>query len=141
MSGYLKTVIAVVMFVSLISAILPKENAGKYVTFVSGLIVTAVLISPVFKIFESTNFLFSDINTKELKLGEVNYIMEEFEKNLAEKIQNELNSDTEVTVYAKTDKNGEITGIDKVEIYPYSENDAEKISELLSIEKNRVVEK
>ena len=81
MSGYLRTVIAVVMFVSMISAIIPKENATKYVTFVSGLIVTAVLISPVFKIFENTDFSFSDINTKELKLSEVNYIMEEFEKN------------------------------------------------------------
>lgn len=140
MSGYFKTVIAAVMFVSLVGAVLPKENAGKYVAFVSGLIVTAILISPVFKILDSVNFSLNDVNTKELKLGEVNYIMEEFEKNLAEKVEQELNDETKVTVYAKTDKNGEITGIEKVEIYPYSESAAQKVSELLDIEKNMVVE-
>lgn len=141
MSGYLKTVIAVVMFVSLVGAILPKENAGKYVTFVSGLIVTAVLISPAFKILDGFSFSADSLSTKELKLSEVNYIMEEFEKNLAEKIQKQLNDDTSVIVYAETDKNGEITGVEKVEIYPYSETSAQKIASLLQIDKNRVVEK
>lgn len=141
MSGYLKTVIAVVMFVSLMNGILPKENAGKYVSFVSGIIITIVLLSPVFNIFKDESFSLSGIETEILNTEGMNYLMEEFEKNLAQRIESELHEKTKVTVYSETDENGEITGIERVEISPYTENSANEISSLLNIDKSKVEEK
>ena len=141
MSEYLKTVIAVVMFVSLVGAILPKENAGKYVPFVSGLVITAVLLSPIFKIFKNDAFSLSEIRTENLNARGTNYIMEEFEKTLAQKIEDELSFNTEVTVYSETNKNGEITGIEKVEISPFSEYTKKQVAELLDIDESKVEEK
>ncbi len=141
MSGYLRTVIAVVMFVSLMNGILPKENAGKYVSFVSGLIITVVLLSPIFSIFKDESFSLSGIETEILNTEGTNYLMGEFEKNLAQRIESELSGKTKVTVYSETNENGEITGVEKVEISPYTEKIADEISNLLSIDKSKVEEK
>ena len=63
MADYLKMVIAAVICVSLICGILPREGAGKYAGFAAGLIVIAIVVSPLFKLSGSLNLQLSDIET------------------------------------------------------------------------------
>ena len=140
MSEYLKTIVSAIMLVSLICSILPKESGGKMVSFSVGLIIILLTVSPALKFVKSDIYKFSDIKTEELIIKPKDYIMDEFEKNLALKIKENLNSNTDVTVYGKTDREGNVAGVEKVKIYPYNEDVAEKISNLLEIEKAKVVE-
>ena len=140
MSEYLKTIVSAIMLVSLICSILPKESGGKMVSFSVGLIIILLTVSPTLKFVKSDIYKFSDIKTEELIVKPQGYLMDEFEKNLALKIKENLNSNTDVTVYGKTDREGNVAGVEKVKIYPYKEDVAEKISNLLEIEKAKVVE-
>ena len=140
MSEYLKTIVSAIMLVSLICSILPKESSGKMVSFSVGLIIILLTVSPALEFVKSDIYKFSDIKTEELIIKPKDYIMDEFEKNLALKIKENLNSNTEVTVYGKTDREGNVEGVEKVKIYPYNDDVAEKISNLLEIEKAKVVE-
>ena len=48
MTHYLKTIVTVVVGVSAIMVLLPKDGFSKYVNLLSGILVMAVVIMPVF---------------------------------------------------------------------------------------------
>ena len=131
MSEYLKTVVASVFAVGLISVLFPKDNFGKYTGILAGIIVMSILLLPLFNIGETLEF-----NTN-------SYIMDEFEKELSENIKQKLKNDTDidfsVTVYAE--KKDEIIEINQIEIAPYSKEYALIVSEYLGVDEGRIVQK
>lgn len=144
MADYLKMVIAAVICVSLICGILPREGAGKYAGFAAGLIVIAIVVSPLFKLSGSLNLQLSDIETQELSVKGASYLMDEFEKTLsvriAEKLKTETGRSFQVTVEGKTDETGEITGVARVGLSPYSADFAKIVAEYIDISQDKVVE-
>ena len=145
MADYLKMVIAAVICVSLVCGVLPKEGAGKYAGFAAGLIVIAIVVSPLFKLSGDWNLHLSDIQTEELAVKGEAYLMDEFEKTLAERIAEKLKTETgftfDVTVWGETDKDGNVAGITSVEIAPYSAQYAKTAADYIGIAQDRVVEK
>lgn len=144
MADYLKMVIAAVICVSLVCGILPREGAGKYAGFAAGLIVIAIVVSPLFKLSGTLNLQLSDIETQELSVKGASYLMDEFEKTLsvriAEKLKTETGRSFQVTVEGKTDETGEITGVTRVGLSPYSTDFAKIVAEYIDISQDKVVE-
>lgn len=144
MTGYLKMVIAAVICVSLICGVLPKEGAGKYAWFAAGLIIIAIVVSPLFQLAGEWNPGLSAVETQELELAGESYLMDEFEKTLAQRVKEKLLDDTgmdfEVTVFGKTDNEGNVAGIETVEIAPYSAQYARIVADYIGIAQDRVVE-
>ena len=144
MADYLKMVIAAVICVSLVCGILPREGAGKYAGFAAGLIVIAIVVSPLFKLSGTLNFQLSDIETQELSVKGASYLMDEFEKTLsvriAEKLKTETGRSFQVTVEGKTDETGESTGVARVGLSPYSADFAKIVAEYIDISQDKVVE-
>ncbi len=144
MADYLKMVIAAVICVSLVCGILPREGAGKYAGFAAGLIVIAIVVSPLFKLSGTLNLQLSDIETQELSVKGASYLMDEFEKTLsvriAEKLKTETGRSFQVTVEGKTDETGEITGVARVGLSPYSADFAKIVAEYIDISQDKVVE-
>ncbi len=142
MSEYLKTAVAAVLSVGLISALFPKDAISKYVGILSGIIVMAILVSPILHIGKKDIEL-QRLDVKTLELNTSSYIMDAFEKELAENITKKLKSETgidfSVIVYA--DKKDETIEIKQIEIAPYSKKYAMVISEYLGIAEGRIVEK
>ncbi|HBL81840.1 MAG TPA: hypothetical protein DD391_04470 [Clostridiales bacterium] len=144
MADYLKMVIAAVICVSLVCGILPRDGAGKYAGFAAGLIVIAIVVSPLFKLSGTLNLQLSDIETQELSVKGASYLMDEFEKTLsvriAEKLKTETGRSFQVTVEGKTDETGEITGVARVGLSPYSADFAKIVAEYIDISQDKVVE-
>lgn len=144
MADYLKMVIAAVICVSLVCGILPREGAGKYAGFAAGLIVIAIVVSPLFKLSGTLNLQLSDIETQELSVKGASYLMDKFEKTLsvriAEKLKTETGRSFQVTVEGKTDETGEITGVTRVGLSPYSADFAKIVAEYIDISQDKVVE-
>ena len=144
MADYLKMVIAAVICVSLVCGILPRDGAGKYAGFAAGLIVIAIVVSPLFKLSGTLNLQLSDIETQELPVKGASYLMDEFEKTLsvriAEKLKTETGRSFQVTVEGKTDETGEITGVARVGLSPYSADFAKIVAEYIDISQDKVVE-
>ena len=144
MADYLKMVIAAVICVSLFCGILPRDGAGKYAGFAAGLIVIAIVVSPLFKLSGTLNLQLSDIETQELSVKGASYLMDEFEKTLsvriAEKLKTETGRSFQVTVEGKTDETGEITGVARVGLSPYSADFAKIVAEYIDISQDKVVE-
>lgn len=144
MADYLKMVIAAVICVSLVCGILPREGAGKYAGFAAGLIVIAIVVSPLFKLSGTLNLQLSDIETQKLSVKGASYLMDEFEKTLsvciAEKLKTETGRSFQVTVEGKTDETGEITGVARVGLSPYSADFAKIVAEYIDISQDKVVE-
>lgn len=144
MADYLKMVIAAVICVSLVCGILPREGAGKYAGFAAGLIVIAIVVSPLFKLSGTLNLQLSDIETQKLSVKGASYLMDEFEKTLsvriAEKLKTETGRSFQVTVKGKTDETGEITGVARVGLSPYSADFAKIVAEYIDISQDKVVE-
>ena len=144
MADYLKMVIAAVICVSLVCGILPREGAGKYAGFAARLIVIAIVVSPLFKLSGTLNLQLSDIETQKLSVKGASYLMDEFEKTLsvriAEKLKTETGRSFQVTVEGKTDETGEITGVTRVGLSPYSADFAKIVAEYIDISQDKVVE-
>ncbi len=144
MADYLKMVIAAVICVSLVCGILPRDGAGKYAGFAAGLIVIAIVVSPLFKLSGTLNLQLSDIETQELSVKGASYLMGEFEQTLsvriAEKLKTETGRSFQVTVEGKTDETGEITGVARVGLSPYSADFAKIVAEYIDISQDKVVE-
>ncbi len=145
MADYLKTVIAAVICVSLICGVLPKEGAGKYAGFAAGLIVIAIVVSPLFRFSGDFSLRLSDVQTKELEIKGESYLMDEFEKTLsariAEKLEKETGVSFRVTVGGETDENGNVAGVKFVELSPYSAQYAKLAADYIGISQDKVVEK
>ena len=145
MAEYFKTVIAAVICVSFICGILPKEGAGKYAGLVAGIFVIAIVVSPLFQLSDTVSLRLSELQTQELAISNEAYLAEEFETTLAARIQDKLNAETglvfDVAVRSQTDKEGNVTGVETVEITPFSAQYAKIAADYIEISIDRVVEK
>ena len=142
LSEYLKTVVASVFAVGLISVLFPKDNFGKYTGILAGIIVMSILLLPLFNIGEKELDI-ENLDIETLEFNTNSYIMDEFEKELSENIKQKLKNDTDidfsVTVYAE--KEDEIIEINQIEIAPYSKEYALIVSEYLGVDEGRIVQK
>ncbi len=141
MGEYLKTILTAVFCVGLISILYPKDTISKYIGILSGIIVMTVLVLPIINAGNEIDFDALDIEALELNTN--SYLMEEFEKELAENIKKKLKDDTGInfSVVVCADKLDEIIEIKNIEIAPYSEEYAGIVSEYLGIDRGRVVQK
>lgn len=142
MGEYLKTIVSSVLAVGLISAILPAGGFSKYVNLLSGIIVMAVIVSPIIDLQER-GYRLDEIDIKNLELNTNSYIMEEYEKELALNIKSMLkdrtNTDFSVTVYA--DKSSDVIEIKMIEISPYTSECSKLICDYLGIDEGRITQK
>lgn len=142
MSEYLKTIVASVFAVGIISVLFSKDGFGKYVGVLSSIIVITIIASPIINNSQK-NLDFEALDIEELEFNTNSYIMEEFEKELSEKVSDKLKSATgiefSVTVYAN--KVDEIVEIEKIEIAPYSKEYVTIVSEYLEVDERRIVQK
>ena len=142
MSEYLKTIVASVFAVGIISVLFSKDGFGKYVGVLSSIIVITIIASPIINNSQK-NLDFEALDIEELEFNTNSYIMEEFEKELSEKVSDKLKSATgiefSVTVYAN--KTDEVVEIEKIEIAPYSKEYVTVISEYLEVDERRIVQK
>lgn len=142
MSEYLKTIVTSVFAVGIISVLFSKDGFGKYVGVLSSIIVITIIASPIINNSQK-NLDFEALDIEELEFNTNSYIMEEFEKELSEKVSDKLKSATgiefSVTVYAN--KVDEIVEIEKIEIAPYSKEYVTIVSEYLEVDERRIVQK
>ena len=142
MGEYLKTVVSSVLAVGLISALLPESSFSKYVNILSGVIVMAVIVSPVIN-SQNQAYRLAEIDVKTLELNTKSYIMEEYEKELAQNIKSMLkdktNTEFSVTVYA--DKKEDTIEIEGIEISPYTSEGNRLICDYLGIDEGRITQK
>lgn len=142
MGEYIKTIVSSVLAVGLISALLPTNGFSKYVNILSGIIVMAVIVSPIINT-ESKSYRFDEISIKNLELNANSYIMEEYEKELAQNIKSMLKSktNTEFSVMVYADKEEDVIEIKKIEISPYTSECSLLICEYLGIDEGRITQK
>lgn len=141
MSQYLKTVITSVLAISTLSVFLPKDSFGKYANLLSGIIVMSILLIPV---LNTDDEIFLEVpRIEEMETYENRYLMDEFEKELSQRIEKNLCDTTgiqfSVTVYAASD--GETLEINEVEMTPFSEEYAAMVAEYLAIEEEKITQK
>ena len=138
MSEYLKTVITSVLAISTLSVFFSEDSFGKYANLLSGIIVMSILLTPVLN--TDGAFLQEFPQTEKMEIGENRYLMEEFEKQLSQKVEEKLATITgtqfSATVYAVSD--GENVEINKVEIVPFSEDYAKIVAEYLGIKEEKI---
>ena len=141
MGEYLKTVVSAVFAVGIITALLPKDGFSKYVNLLAGIIVMAVIISPILSV-RNKSIEFEKIDTKSLDFNTNSYIMEEYEKELAKNIENMLTQKTKVgfSVLVFVDKDEDIIEIQKIEITPYTKEYALLVSDYIGIDEGRITQ-
>lgn len=144
MTAYLKSVIAVVFCAALLCSILPKERAGKITNFAVGLVVVTVIILPLIRLSRGVSPSLSKLQVQSLQIGGTPYLMDEFEKTAASKMAQVLSVKTgktfRVVVQGNTDLDGNITGIARAEITPYTTEYAQIVATELGIADSKVVE-
>jgi len=142
MVSYIKTVIGAVLAVGAINSIFTNNPFGKYINFLSSVIVMTVLISPILNGGDEIK-INTNIDTEILETKSTSYIMDEFENNLSQKIEEEMKRQTGsnffVAVQAVEKEN--TVEIKEIEISPYSEEYAKAVSEYTGIKEGSVTEK
>ncbi len=143
MSEYLKTVIATVLSVGVLSALLPKNSFAKYVNIIASIVVMTVLLSPVLKLSRGIDTDFDTLDTQKLTLLESSYVAEEFESELALKLREELEKKTgrEFSVEITAEVSEENVVIEKAAIFPYTKDYAGICASYLGIGEDKVVQK
>ncbi|MGE5328415.1 MAG: stage III sporulation protein AF, partial [Deltaproteobacteria bacterium] len=66
LKGWVASIIAVILFVSLVEIILPEGKMRKYVNLTAGVLVVLIIISPLFKVFNKS----IEIDIPEMSLKE-----------------------------------------------------------------------
>lgn len=141
MGEYLKTIVSSVVAVSILSAILPKDGFFKYTNLLSGLIVMAIIISPVLK--SNDDFLKTDFDVERIEIETNTYLMEEYEKELSENIKNMLKEKTNINfkVLVFAEKTNDTIEIKEIKISPYATSYSDAVAEYLGIDSRRITEK
>ena len=144
MTAYFKSVIAVVFCAALLCSILPKERAGKITNFAVGLVVVTVIVLPLTRLSKGVSPSLSELDVQSLQIGGVSYLMDEFEKTVAGRMEQVLSTKTgktfRVLIQGDTDTDGNITGISRAEITPYTTEYAHIVATELGIADSKVVE-
>lgn len=144
MTAYLKSVIAVVFCAALLCNILPKERAGKITNFAVGMVVVTVIVLPLTRLSKGVSPSLSKLDVQSLQIGGVSYLMDEFEKTVANKVTQVLWEKTgktfRILIRGNTDSDGNITGVARAEITPYTTEYAQIAATELGIADSKVVE-
>ena len=140
MGEYLKSVVSAVLAIGLLSVIFPKNSFGKYINLLTSIIVMAILLIPLFNMGDRLDV---DFGASELEFSKNSYIMEEFEKELAKNIENELNIKTNLdfSVCVHAEKKEEVINVYEIEIFPFSKEYAKIVSDYLGIDEERITQK
>ena len=143
MGNYLKVVIAMVLAVSLISVIFPKNSFGKYADMLSSIIIMTILASPLLNIGDKTGINFEILELENLEFNKNSYIMGELEKELADRVSVMLKEKTgkNFSVSVKAENQNETIYIEEVEISPFSTEYVYFVAEYLGIEEGKIVQK
>jgi len=142
MGEYIKTVVSAVLAVGIISALLPRNDFLKYVNLLSGIIVMAVVVSPLISLGDKElDISFPD--AEKININTNSYIMEEYEKELAKNIKEMLNEKTNVdfSVSVRADKKEDVIEIKEIEIAPFSDEYKALVRDYLGIEEGRITQK
>ena len=142
MEQYVETVVGILLCVGLCSHILPEGGNGKCAKFAAGLLVLYAVCSPLLHI-DRWNVETEAFSEQSLSFTETDYIEETFEKILAERVMEDLSVNRKEDVLVRVEaerKNGQITGVSKVFLSPYTQEVAAYISRYLGIDAKKVVE-
>ena len=145
MGEYLKTIIALVLCVSLITSLVPKDSIRKMSGFSIGLLMICAILLPILKPSYNFNIKFSKPDFQELTIEGENFVLNEFENALSLKLTEHLKRNTgkdfSARVYAQCDESGNISGVSFVEIFPYTKEYGAMCANYLGITQDKVVEK
>lgn len=128
-SSWVKLVLSIYIFVTLVEMILPQNSFKKYAKFVLGLIVLMTILMPVFNMIRNEMDVDSTVNkylsyyngsTESSKVEEVynQQIINQFKKNLKESLEKEidLNFENKYDVsFIKINENIKSVGFGKIE--------------------------
>lgn len=142
MGEYLKTIVSAVLAVGVISALLPNDSFSKYANLLAGIIVMAVVVSPIISVRDK-KIEFNQIDIENLELNTNSYIMEEYEKELARNVENMLKEKTNIdfSVTVRANKAEDIIEIEEIEISPYTSEYLALVCDYLGIEEGRITQK
>ncbi len=144
MTAYIERVIAVVFCAALLCSILPKERAGKITSFAVGMVVLTVIVLPLIGLLRGSYPSLPKPDVQSLQIGGTSYLMDEFEKTVANDVAQVLQQKTgksfRVFVEGACDTNGEIIGIARAEIAPYTTEYARITAIELGIAQSKVEE-
>lgn len=138
MKGYILTLCASALFVSVSSIILPEGNIKKYASLVSSVMISLSIVAPLKNLFNVNEFIsFENIEESYMQKEEAEYIYqnaikEEYKKTIEEYLS------SYGRVYVNVDDD---LSVSLIEIYvnvPLSEEDEKKIKEEFNPEKLEV---
>ena len=115
MSGYVLSILGIVLLGVIIDVIIPSGNINKYIKSVFSIFVVAVIISPVVNFLSNKNGIELDYDNYEMDKQLIEYIFEKRAKNEENKIE----------IYFKEN------GLDKIDInlnYSINNNELDYIS-------------
>ena len=146
--SYIYTLVFFSIFIAILEMILPKGNNKKYVTLVSGLLLTYITISPIISILsgmsETKNNITHDIEafnsqyvSTRKNIEQDTYILNLFEKGIENDIKNRLKQ----YGYAVDNIEIEYTLNDNNEITQINDIRFSVVSKLNNEEENKMIEK
>lgn len=121
MSGYVLSILGIVLLGVIIDVIIPSGNINKYIKSVFSIFVVAVIISPVVKFISNKNGIKIDYTDYEMDKQLIEYIFEKRTENEENKIE----------IYLKDN------GYDKIDInlnYSINNNELDYISCTINLE-------
>ncbi len=145
---YVSGIIVVCVLAILLENILPETHQKKYINVTIGLLVMLVIIKP-FTGIKEWNPVFvmpqTVIDDEDLSVNiKRQPVIEEFQKRLALKLSQTVESrcqkQTNISVTVSTNENGEITGIEKITVYPLDEEILNIIAENSGVTADRIEE-
>lgn len=93
MSGYILSILGIVLLGIIIDVIVPSGNINKYIKSVFSIFVVAVIVSPVVKFISNKNGIKLDYNNYELDKDLVEFIYEKRVNNEENKIETYLSDE------------------------------------------------
>ena len=93
MSGYILSILGVVLLGIIIDVIIPSGNINKYIKSIFSIFIVAVIISPVVKFLSNKNDFKLDYNNYEIDQELVQYIYKKRVENEEKKIEQHVQSE------------------------------------------------
>lgn len=145
LNEYAVSIIVMSLLSLLLENLLPEGSHKKYTGLLIGLLVMLVILKPITRLPANMNTLYFSLpsNHNNVTIPPLKpYVAENFEKNLANTISDDLfkNYGTSVScrVQCETNESGQITGIQRVLLHPHTTNAAKYIAEKYGIEEAKI---
>ena len=146
---YISGIVTACVLAILLENILPETYHKKYINVTIGLVVMLIIIKPLTGIGELNHvFIMPEtvIDDEDLSINiNRNNVTKEFKKRLSQRLSEEVlnksKKKTEILVLVSTNDNGEITGIEKIVVYPLDEEIKNIIAKTAGVTPDIVEEK